>query len=124
MVLDETQEASVLIDDTRDRDLLVERAGEQRLGWLRLDHPRRVWNRVAVRIHLRSAEHLVHPVDEPLGYDVLQLFRLVVHFVPAVAHDTHKEQLDHPVSPNHQRGKLFSRSGEGHPRVGLVFDEA
>ena len=123
MVLDETQEASVLIDDTRDRDLLVERAGEQRLGWLRLDHSRGVWNRVAVRIHLRSPEHFVHPVDQPLGHGVLELFRLVVNLVPAVAHDTHEEQLDHPVPPNHERGKLLSRSGKGHPRVGLVFDE-
>ena len=123
MVLDETQEASVLIDDARDRDLRVERTGEQRLGWLRLDHARRVWNRVAVRIDLRSAEHLVHPVDQPVGYHVLELFRLVVHFVPAVAHDLHEEQLDHAMSPNDERGELFAGSGQGHPRIGLVLDE-
>jgi hypothetical protein len=51
-----------------------------------------------VRIHFRPTEHLVHAVDQSIGYDVLEQFRFLVHFVPAEPHHLHEEQLDESVA--------------------------
>ena len=81
-------------------------------------------NRIAVRIGFGPPEHLVHAVDQPIGDDVLELFGLVVHLVPRVAHDAHEEQLDEPMAAQHERGELLPGGGERHAGIGLVLDEA
>ena len=45
--------------------------------------PLRIGDRVAVRVDLRPAEHLVDAIDQPLADHVLELLGLVVHLVPA-----------------------------------------
>ena len=91
----------------------VQRTGQQALRVLRLDDPLGVGNRIAVRVDLGTPEHLVHPIDQPLRHDVLELLGLVVDFVPAVPHDLHEEQLDEAVPPEDQRGELLRRRASG-----------
>ena len=107
--IEEAEERAVLIDDARHRHRRADRAGHQALRLLRLHLTLGVRDRVAVRIDLGTPEHLVHPVDQPIRDDVLELFGLVVHLVPGVAHDPHEEELHEPVAPQHERGELVPR---------------
>ena len=54
---------------------------------------------------------------------MFELLGLVVHFVPAVAHDADEEQLDDPMAPDDERGELLARLRERDAGVGLVFDQ-
>ena len=61
-----------------------------------------IGNRIAMRIDFGTAEHLVHSLDQSVRDDVFELFRLVVHLVPAQADHLHQKQLDQTVSPDHE----------------------
>ena len=122
--LDEPEELLVLIDDARDRHPRAERAGEQRLRLLLLDHALGVRNRIAVGIDLGASEHLVHPVDQPVGHDVLELFGFLVHFVPSKPHHLHEEQLDQPMAPQDERGQPPPRPRQRDARVRLVIHQS
>ena len=124
VVLDEAQEVLVLIDDARHGDLGVERARQQRLDLLRLDEAFSVGNRIAVRVGLRPAQHRVHAIDEPIADGVLELFGLVVHFVPRVAHHLHQEELDQSMTTGDECGEFLSGLGQRHAGVRFVFDES
>jgi hypothetical protein len=84
----------------------------------------RVGDRIAVRVHFGTPQHLVHPLDQTLGYHVLELFGLVVHFVPLEAHHLNKKELDQPVPPNDHSGEPFTGSGQPDTRVRRVVDQA
>ena len=58
---------------------------------------------IAVRIGFGMAEHLVHPLDQPVGDDVLEVLGVVVHLVPAHAHHLDQEQFDQAVAAQHRR---------------------
>ena len=88
-----------------------------------LTTPCGIGNRVAVRIGFRPSEHLVHPIDQPIGDDVLQELGFVVHLVPAEAHDLHQEQLDEPMTPQDERRELLAGGGQRDTGIGLVLDE-
>ena len=121
--LDEAQELRILIGDAADRDPLPQRTAQKRIERPPLDDAFRVRDRIAVRIDRRAAEHLVDPVDQPIGDRVLQVFRFVVDLGPAHAHHLHQKQLDQPVPPDHQRGEPLARRREPDARVGLVLDQ-
>ena len=59
-----------------------------------------------MRVGLRAAEHFVHPVDQAVGNDVLEQFRLVMDFIPPQPHHLNEEELDEAVPPQDERGKL------------------
>ena len=105
------------------RQRLADRTGEQAVQLARRDRAVRVGNRVAVRVVRRMTEHLVDPLDQPLGDDVFELLRLVVHFGPAHAHHLHQKELDEPVTPQHETGELFAGRRQPHAAVGLVLGE-
>ena len=123
VVLDEAQELLVLIDDARDGDGGLERAGEERLRVLRLHESLGIGNRIAVRIGLGPSEHLVHAIDQAIGDDVLEEFGFVVHLVPRVAHDPHEKELDEPMTPEDERGELLPGRGERDAGIRLVFHQ-
>ena len=83
-----------------------------------------VRNRIAMGIVRRPSKHRVDPLDEPIGHDVLQLFGLVVHLVPAHAHHLHEKKLDEPVTTEHERGEFVARLGEADTAVRFVLDKA
>jgi hypothetical protein len=124
VVLDEAQEALVLVDDARNRHARVQRTGEQRLRGLRLDDPFGIGDRVSMRIDLGTAEHLVHPIDQAVGHDMFELLGLIVHFVPPVPHDADEEQFDDAMAPDDKRRELFPSLGKRHSRVRLVFEQS
>jgi len=45
-------------------------------------------------ICLRTAQHFVHPVNEPFGHRVLEMLGILVNLVPVQSDDLHEEQLD------------------------------
>ena len=85
--------------------------------------PSAVGNRIAVRIVRRAAEHLVDPLDQPLGDDVLELLGLVVHLGPAHAHHLHEKQLDEAMAAQHEAGQLLAGRGQPHAAVRLVLGQ-
>ncbi len=115
----EPQERRVLIGHPRDGQRHADRTRQQVLHLAVGDDALGIRDRVAVRVHFRVAEHLVHAFDEPLRDDVLELLRLVVHFVPAHPHHLHQEQLDEPVPPDDQPRQPFPRRRE--PNSGIRF---
>ena len=70
------------------------------------------------------AEHRVDALDQPIGHGVLELFGLVVDFVPAHAHDLDEEQLDEPVPAQHGGGELLAGRRQPDAGVRLVEGEA
>ncbi len=123
VVLDETQELFVLIDDARDGDGSLERTGEQRLRVLWLHESFGIGNRIAMRIRFRPPKHLVNAFDQPIGDDVLEEFGFVVHLVPRVAHDLHEKEFDQAMTPEDERGQLLSGGCERDAGVRLVLDQ-
>jgi hypothetical protein len=118
VALEKPQERAVLIDHARHRDRRADRARHQALRLLRLHLAVGGGNRVAVGIDLGPPEHLVHPVDQAFGDDVFELFGLVVHLVPRVAHDANEEQLHETVAAQHQRGELAPAGVSATPEYG------
>ena len=94
MALDEAQEHRVLIGHARDHHLDSGRAGEERLEVALEDRPFLAGNRVAVRVGLGMAKHLVDAIEQPIGNNVFEVFGVIVDLVPAHAHDLHQEQFD------------------------------
>jgi hypothetical protein len=68
-----------------------------------------VGNRCAVRIGVRLAEHTGHAIDQLVGDDVLEAFRLVVHTVPRVAEHIDQEQLEDAVPADGADGVVPAR---------------
>jgi len=83
-----------------------------------------IGNRIAVRIDFRESQHFVHPGDEAIRHDMLEVLGLVVHFLPPEAHDPYEKQLDQPVPPQHERRQREPGRAEADPVVGLVVDQA
>ena len=109
MALDEAQERRVLIGDARHRDRRVERAGQQRLERAMRELAVGGRNRIAVRIELGPAEHLVDALDQPIRHDVLHLLGVVVDLVPVHAHDLDEEQLDQAMAAQARARRVFRR---------------
>ena len=86
--------------------------------------PLRTRNGIAVWIVRRPAQHLVDPLNEPFGDDVLELFRFVVHLVPTHPHHLHQEQLHESMPPEDQTGQLLPCGRKANARVRLVFDQS
>ena len=119
-LLGEFRNVAVLIAETGNRDRLAERAREEVVVFERWDRTLRARNRVAMRIDLGPAEHLVHACNQAIRRRVLQLLCLLVHFRPAHTHHLHQEQLDQPVPPEHQRRELFAGRRQSHADIRLV----
>jgi len=124
VLLDEAQERRFLIGDARHRQALAQRAGEQRVELVARHVTVGLRDGIAMRVRFGPPQHLVDALDEAVGHDVLELFGLVVHLVPAEPHHPHEEQLDQPMPPEDQRRKLLARGAEPHAVVGLVFHQA
>ena len=103
MALDEAQERRILIGDPRHHHALADRAAEERLEVPLAERALGAGNRVAVRVGFGMAEHFVHPLDQPIGDDVLEVLGVVVHLVPAHAHHLDQEQFDQAVAAQHRR---------------------
>jgi len=77
-----------------------------------------------MRIDFGTAEHFVHSLDQSVRDDVFELFRLVVHLVPAQAHHLHQKQLDQAMASDYQRRQPFSGPGQPDSCIRRVMDEA
>ena len=73
-----------------------------------------------MRIHLGKAEHLVHPLDQPLRYRVLEQLGIGMDRRPVHPHDAYQEQLDQSVPSQDMDGQLPAGRRQAGPRVGLV----
>ena len=121
VAFDETQKVRVLIRDPRDAQGRGQRAGQQALEVSRRDGAFGARDRVTMGISGGPPEHLVDPLDETLRNHVLEQLGLVMHLGPAHPHDAHQEQLDKPMSSQHQRRQLLAGRRETHADVGLVL---
>jgi hypothetical protein len=118
VLLDELQEFLVLIDYTRHGHRRAQGAREQALNVLLLDPAFSVGDGITVRVGLRSTEHFVHPIDEPLTDHVLELLGFVVDFVPRIPHDLYEKQLDETMAAQHEGRELFPCGREGDTAYG------
>src|SRR5262249_30221569 len=123
VALQKPQEVFVLIEDACDGDAGAQWAGEQRLRPLVLDDSFRVGDWISVRINLGPSQHLVHPIDQAIGYDVLEQLGLVMYLIPPQTHHLDEKQLDKAMTAKDERRQLSSRLRQRDTRVRLVVDE-
>jgi len=82
VLLDEAEKRGILIRHARDGDALSHGTGQQRGGLVPGDLTVGRRDRVAVRVDLRTAEHVVDALDESFRHHVFELLGLVMHLVP------------------------------------------
>src|SRR5690606_13742860 len=68
VTFDEAKEGRVLVGDAAHFDARLQRTGEKRVVLAPVHEALGVRNRIAVRIDLRTTEHLVDPLDQALRY--------------------------------------------------------
>ena len=117
------QQARVLVIDAFEHDCFAGFALAQRHGLRKTNMPRRVRNRVAVRIAGRVPQQGVDAVHHEVGYRVFENLRLVVHAVPGVAERLNEEGFDEAVAANHGQGVGAPNLGELDGAVGLMLDQ-
>ena len=118
-----TQQVRVVIVNAFEYDCFAGFALAQRHGLRKTNMPRRVRNRVAVRVAGRVPQQGIDAVHHEVGYCVLQNFRLVVHTVPCVAEALHEERLNEAVAANHRQRVGAAGFSELNSAVGLMFDQ-
>src|SRR5262249_9139127 len=91
----------------------LEMIGANRAFWRR--------NRIAVRIMGGASEHFIDSFDEPLRYDVFELFSLLVHFSPAHPHHLYEKQLNQTMASQDQPAAFRPSLRQAYAAVRLVF---
>ena len=123
VALQVAQQARVVIVDAFEHDCFAGFALAQRHGLRKTNMPRRIRDRVAVRVAGRVPQQGVDAVHHEVGYRVLQNLRLVVHTVPGVAEGLHEERLNEAVAADHCQRVGAAGFSELNSAVGLMLDQ-
>lgn len=121
ILLDEPEKCRILIRDSGHPEGRSQRTCKKALQPVGVNRALGSRDGVSVRVVRRAAQHFVYPLDQPLRHDVLELFGVLMHLVPAHAHDLHEEELDEAVAAQDQAGELLARAGQADTAVRFIF---